>query len=109
MTVNFKDLKALTNQQLDVTVTESLAAKTSQYQDVIPEEVLDLLEEAVETYIIVAPTLPRRLRTSARKEIEFFMQLYQDKIRSSFHVPDYQEQSRIDAPVSTPWLWAKGR
>ena len=95
MTVNFKDLKALTNQQLDVTVTESLAAKTSQYQDVIPEEVLDLLEEAVETYIIVAPTLPRRLRTSARKEIEFFMQLYQDKIRSSFHVQNPQPPQKI--------------
>lgn len=95
MTVNFKDLKALTHQQLDLTLSESLAAKTLQYQDVIPEEVLDLLEEAVETYVIVAPTLPSRLRSSARKEIDFFIRLYQDKIRSSFHVQNPQPPQKI--------------
>lgn len=95
MTVDSKDLKILANQELDSTISEALAAKMPQYHDVIPEEVLDLLEEAVETYVIIAPTLSSYLRGVAKKEIEFFIRLYQDKIRNTLHIQNPQPPQKI--------------
>ncbi len=90
-----KDLKALAYQELNLPLAEALKAKTQQYQDVIPEEVLDLLEEAVETYIVLEPTLPNQLRRSARKEIEFFLTLYKEKLKKYFHIPNPQPPQKI--------------
>lgn len=90
-----KDFKALAYQELDLPLSEALAAKTHQYQDVIPEEVLDLLEEAVETYVVLEPTLPHNLRRNARKEIEFFLTLYKQKIKKYFHIQNPQPPQKI--------------
>lgn len=90
-----KDFKALAHQELDLPLSEALAEKTQQYQDVVPEEVLDLLEEAVETYVVLEPTLPNNLRRNARKEIEFFLTLYKDKIKKYFHIQNPQPPQKI--------------
>lgn len=95
MTVDFGDLKALAEADLDSTLSEALAARIPQYQDVIPEEILDLLEEAAETYTPLAATLPHHLQKTARKEIEFLMTLYQDKIRDSLHIKNPQPPQKI--------------
>jgi hypothetical protein len=60
-----------------------LASRQEQYQDVTPAQILDLLEEAVQSYAIVAPTLPSCLQNSARKEISFFLELYLDSLINS--------------------------
>ncbi len=78
MTVDFRDLEALAFQNLDLPLFEVLASRQEQYQDVTPAQILDLLEEAAQTYAIVAPTLPSCLQNSARKEIAFFLELYLD-------------------------------
>lgn len=90
-----KDFKALAHQELDLPLSEALAEKTQQYQDVIPEEVLDLLEEAVETYVVLEPTLPNNLRRNAKKEIEFFLTLYKEKIKKYFHIQNPQPPQKI--------------
>ncbi len=83
MNMDFKDLEAFVEQDFCLPLAEIPAERTSQYQDAIPEEILDLLEEAVETYDIVKPTLSQRLRNIAKKEIEFLISLYRDKIKDS--------------------------
>lgn len=90
-----KNFKALADQVLDLPVSEALAEKTQQYQDVVPEEVLDLLEEAVETYVVLEPTLPNNLRRNAKKEIEFFLTLYKEKIKKYFHISNPQPPQKI--------------
>lgn len=92
---DFRDLEALAKQDLSLSLTEVLAEQTSQYQDAIPEEILDLLEEAAETYVVLAPTLPERLRNSACKEIDFFMRLYQDKIKKFLGIENPQFPQKI--------------
>lgn len=92
---NSKDFNPLAHQEFELPLTEALAEKTHQYHDVIPEEVLDLLEEAVETYVVLEPTLPSTLRRSARKEIEFFLTLYKEKIKKYFHVQNPQPPKKI--------------
>lgn len=82
MNMDFRELEAVAEQDFGLMV-EVPAERTSQYQDAIPEEILDLLEEAVETYDIVKPTLSQRLRKIAKKEIEFLISLYRDKIKNS--------------------------
>lgn len=90
-----KDFKTLAHQEFELPLSEALAEKRHQYQDVIPEEVLDLLEEAVETYVVLEPTLPNNLRRNARKEIEFFLTLYKEKIRKYFHIQNPQPPKKI--------------
>ena len=82
-TVDFRELEALTFQNLDLPLFEVLASRQEQYQDVTPAEILDLLEEAAQTYAIVVPTLPSCLENSARKEISFFLELYLDILINS--------------------------
>ena len=82
MNMDFKELEAVAEQDFG-SIAEVPAERTSQYQDAIPEEILDLLEEAVETYDIVKPTLSQRLQNIAKKEIEFLVSLYRDKIHTS--------------------------
>ena len=57
---------ALTFQNHDLPLFEVLASRQEQYQDVTPAQILDLLEEAEQTYAIVAPTLPSCLQNSAK-------------------------------------------
>ncbi len=78
-----KDLKALDERDFGFTTSEFLAARIAQYKDVMPEEIFDLLEEASETYALLAPTLSSHLQSMARKEIEFFRSLYQDTLKKS--------------------------
>lgn len=92
---NSKDFKPLAYQEFELPLAEALAEKTQQYQDVIPEEVLDLLEEAVETYVVLEPTLPNNLRRNAKKEIEFFLTLYKEKIKKYFHIQNPQPPKKI--------------
>lgn len=79
--MELRDLEAVAEQDLSLMPARELEARTSQYQDAIPEEILDLLEEAVETYDILAPALPPRLQNTARTEINFLISLYQNKVK----------------------------
>jgi hypothetical protein len=90
-----KDFNPLTHQEFELPLSEALAEKTQQYQDVIPEDVLDLLEEAVETYVVLEPSLPNNLRWNARQEIEFFLTLYKEKIKKYFHIQNPQPPKKI--------------
>jgi hypothetical protein len=83
MTVDFRELEALAFQNLDLPLFKVLASRQEQYQDVTPAQILDLLEEAAQSYAIVAPTLPFCLQNIARKEIEFFLELYLDSLINS--------------------------
>ncbi len=95
MTVDFKNLKALADQELGMTLSEALAVRASQYQNVIPEEILDLLEEAAETYTSVETGLPPSLRNIAKKEMEFFIWVYQDNIKNSQPIQNPQPPQKI--------------
>ncbi|MCA1993494.1 MAG: hypothetical protein LDL41_15855 [Coleofasciculus sp. S288] len=95
MTVDVKDIEPLAEEELGSNLSEVLAAKIPQYQDAVPEEILDLLEEAAETYAVLASKLPYRLKNSARKEIEFFLSLYQTKIRESRPLQHPQPPQKI--------------
>ena len=83
MTVDYRDLEALGFENPDLPLFKVLASRQEQYQDVTPAEILDLLEEATQTYAIVAPTLPSCLQNSAKKEIGFFLELYLDSLINS--------------------------
>ena len=91
----FRDLEALAQQDIDSMLLQELAAKKPQYQDAIPEEILDLLEEAAETYAIMAPALPPGLGNTAKKEIEFFISLYQDRIKDCVTIQNAQPPQKI--------------
>ena len=95
MTVDFREIKALAGQNTDLTLSETLESKRPQYRDVIPEEILELLEESLETYAMLAPSLPPTLQDIAVKEIEFFMSLYQDKSKDSLHIQNLQPHQKL--------------
>lgn len=95
MNIDFKDLEVFAEQDFGLMLAEIPAERTSQYQDAIPEEILDLLEEAVETYDIVKPTLPQRLRNIAKKEIVFLVSVYRDKIKTSQSLQHRQPPQKI--------------
>jgi hypothetical protein len=95
MTVEFRDLKTLAEQDIGLSLSEALALRRLQYEDVIPEEILDLLEEAAETYATLAPVLSDQLRKIARKEIDFFISLYQNKIRQHYYTQNPQPPQKI--------------
>jgi hypothetical protein len=59
-----------------------LTSQAPQYKDASLNEILDLLESAVETYTAIAPTLSPRLRESAEQEIDFFYSLTQKRLGS---------------------------
>lgn len=104
MDIDFKDLQACAEQDFGQMLADVPAERTSQYQDAIPEEVLDLLEEAVETYDIVEPTLPQRLRKIARKEIDFLISLYHEKTKHSQSLHNPQQSQKIRQLLSCS-LW----
>lgn len=83
MSVDLRDLEVLAFQNLDLPLFKVLTSRQEQYQDVTPAEILDLLEEAAQTYAIVAPTLSSCLQNSAKKEIGFFLELYLNSLINS--------------------------
>ncbi len=83
MTVYYRDLEAIAFQNLDLPLFKVLASRQEQYQDVTSAEILDLLEQAAQTYALVAPTLPSCLKKSATKEIGFFLELYLESLINS--------------------------
>lgn len=95
MTVDVKNLEPIAEEDLALNLSEVFAARVPQYQDAIPEEILDLLEEAAETYTSLAPTLPHRLRNIAKKEIEFFLSVYQNKMREYHRIQNPQPPQNI--------------
>ncbi len=82
MSLDFSDLELLAQQQIDFSPTEALAAEVHHYQNATLEELAELLEERVESYTLLLPTLPVPLQRSARQEIEFFAALFQERIES---------------------------
>ncbi len=95
MTVDFTNLEILAQTELEWTLGEIFATQALEYQNATPEEILNRLAEVAENYTILAPTLPQNLEYSARKEIEFFLSLYQDKRNklSYFQKPQYSQES----------------
>jgi hypothetical protein len=75
-------LDLLPSQFLNFDPQATLASQTPQYKDASLNEILDLLESAVETYTAIAPTLSPRLRESAEQEIDFFYSLTQKRLGS---------------------------
>lgn len=57
-----------------------LAERELQYQDATPEEILDLLAEAVDSYTFLQTALSPQLRQSAREEIKFFLSVYEASV-----------------------------
>lgn len=86
MTVQFTELEALVQPDLDINPVEIMAARTRQYQDATPEEIFDFLQAVAEPYALLEPKLSPKLRNSAKKEIEFFLSLYQDSLQRSSHI-----------------------
>lgn len=60
-----------------------LAERELQYQDATPEEILDLLAEAVDCYTFLATALSPQLRQNAREEIKFFLSVYEESVLRS--------------------------
>ncbi|MFB2937776.1 hypothetical protein ACE1B6_21215 [Aerosakkonemataceae cyanobacterium BLCC-F154] len=67
----------------DLQLQRVLAERDLQYQDATPEEVLDLLAEAVESYSFLAAELSPQLKQIAREEIKFFLSVYEASILRS--------------------------
>jgi hypothetical protein len=84
----------LVDQALKAELSPELVDRALQYEDASLEEIFDLLEESIETYVTVAPNLPIALRQSARKETEFFAWLFQERIAElcyTLHPPESYE------------------
>jgi len=88
MDLDFAELERLAQQTphptqtaatLDESVEVALAQAALQYKNAPLTEIFDLLESALETYA-VTPTLAETLQESARREIEFFFSLLQEKL-----------------------------
>lgn len=74
------DLALLAEQPLSISPADLLATQHQAYGNASLEEIADLLEGVVESYALLRPTLPPQLRQSARDEIEFFANLFQDQL-----------------------------
>jgi hypothetical protein len=81
----------LVDRAIQAEFTPELADRALQYEDAPLEEIFDLLEESIESYVTIAPSLPSNLRHSARKETEFFAWLFQERIAElvyTLHPPE---------------------
>jgi hypothetical protein len=85
--IHFHALELVTTQSLNLKPIEVLTCQTPPYEDIPLNEIFDLLESAVETYTVLAPTLSQRLRESAEQEIEFFYSLTQKRLGSLIDHP----------------------
>ncbi|KAM3102534.1 hypothetical protein ACKFKF_04070 [Phormidesmis sp. 146-12] len=70
MSAEFQELEALAQEDFDWGQS-TFPAQIEQFRDATLEEVVDLLDEAVEVHRRLAPTLPTHLLQSARQEVEF--------------------------------------
>ena len=96
MNAQFTELEALVQPELDINPVEVMAARTRQYQDATPEEIFDFLQAVAEPYALLEPKLSPKLRHSAKKEIEFFLSLYQDSlVRTSYFQKAQQSQDSV--------------
>ena len=71
------DAKIVTEIEDDLQLKWTLAERELEYQDANPEEILDLLAEAVDSYTFLATQLSPQLRLSAREEIKFLLSVYE--------------------------------
>lgn len=71
------DAKIVKEIEDDLELKRILAERELEYQDASPEEILDLLAEAVDAYTFLATKLSPQLRLSAREEIKFFLSVYE--------------------------------
>ena len=75
MMTDFTDLEQLAQATLDSSTTDALSRQADDYTVASLEELLDLLEMAVEPYNQIKSTLPQELKQSAQDEIAFFRDL----------------------------------
>lgn len=71
----FQELETLAQENFDWARSTSFPAQVEQFQDATLEEVVDLLDEAVEVHTHLAATLPTHLLQSACQEVEFLTTL----------------------------------
>jgi len=71
------DAKIVTEIEDDLELKRTLAERELEYQDASPEEILDLLAEAVDSYTFLGTKLLPQLRQIAREEIKFFLSVYE--------------------------------
>ncbi len=79
---DFIDLELLAEQPLDFDVDAILTEATADYDNVPLHELFELLENAVESYTFVQPTLAVALQRSAEREIEFLLELLQERLNT---------------------------
>ena len=77
---NLLDSKIVTETWDDLQLQRVLAELELQYQDATPEEILDLLAEAVDSYTFLAAALSPQLRQIAREEIKFLLSVYEGSV-----------------------------
>lgn len=77
---DFIDLELLAEQPLDFDVDAILTEAAADYDNVPLHELFELLENAVESYTLVQPTLAVALQRSAEREIEFLLELLQERL-----------------------------
>ncbi|MFM7424057.1 MAG: hypothetical protein ACKO7W_03510 [Elainella sp.] len=78
----FIDLELLAEQPLDFDVDTILTGRAADYSNIPLHELFELLENAVESYTLVQPTLALALQRSAEREIEFLLELLQERLNS---------------------------
>jgi hypothetical protein len=71
MSAEFQELEALAQENFDWARSTTFPAQVEQFRDATLEEVVDLLDEAIEVHTRLAPTLPTHLLQSACQEVEF--------------------------------------
>ncbi|WP_193982736.1 hypothetical protein [[Phormidium] sp. LEGE 05292] len=77
---NLLDSKIVTEAWDNLELQRVLAERELQYQDANPEEILDLLAEAVDSYTFVAAALSQQLRQIAREEMKFLLSVYEASV-----------------------------
>lgn len=96
---DFLDLELLAEQPLDFDVDAILAETTTDYDNVPLHELFELLENAVESYTLVQPTLAVALQRSAEREIDFLLALLQERLaillKPTRLQPQIQRQMRV--------------
>lgn len=94
MTLTFKDLEALAQQDIDFLPSRALATQAQQYQSAPLDEILELLESAQEIYRHLRSTLPKTLRQSLEIEIEFFSAIARSRYNARSRQRNFSPQHR---------------
>jgi hypothetical protein len=77
---DFIDLELLAEQPLNFDFDAILTETAADYDNIPLHELFELLENAVESYTLVQPTLAVALQRSAEREIEFLLELLQERL-----------------------------